>query len=61
MFGFFKKKNKPVKKVDKRNKQRRSTADPRRDEIRWEPEKTERRDADDRRKGGDTWDDTNSK
>ncbi len=61
MFGFFKKKHKPVKKIDKRNKQRRSSTDPRRDEIRWEPEKTERRETDDRRKGGDTWDDTNSK
>ncbi|VAW44189.1 hypothetical protein MNBD_GAMMA02-1121 [hydrothermal vent metagenome] len=59
MFGFFKKKNKPVKKIDKRNKQRRSNTDPRRDEIRWEPEKTERRGSEDRRKGNNTWDGKN--
>lgn len=57
MFGFFKKKT--VKKVDKRKKQRRSNANPRRDEIRWEPEKQDRRDDDDRRKINNTWRDTN--
>ncbi len=61
MFGFFKKNKKTVKKVDKRKKQRRINDQPRRAELRWEPEKAERRDADDRRKGNNTWNDTNSK
>ena len=59
MFGFFKKKK--IKKVDKRKKQRRSTAEPRRAEFRWEPDKPERRNVKDRRKSNNTWNDTNSK
>jgi hypothetical protein len=59
MFGFFKKK--AAEKANKRKKQRRSNTDPRRAEFRWEPDKTDRRDPKDRRKGGNTWDETNSK
>ncbi|MDJ1139084.1 hypothetical protein QNI24_02420 [Marinicella sp. X102] len=61
MFGFFKKKKKAVKRVDKRKRQRRS-GQQRREEFRWEEDnKQDRRSHVDRRKGNDTWDETNTK
>ena len=57
MFGFFKKKKKKkVERVEKRKKQRRVGDRPRRSEVRWEPDKEDRRSGEDRRKGGNTWD-----
>lgn len=59
MFGFFKKNKKKEAKInpsEKRKKQRRKTENDRRDDVRWEPEKDDRRNVDDRRKNTNKWD-----
>jgi hypothetical protein len=57
MFGFFKKKKKkPVERIERRKRQRRRDENDRRSDVRWEPEKENRRSGKDRRKGADAWD-----
>jgi len=56
MFGFFKKKKQDINKGEKRKKQRRQTNNDRRDNIRWEPEKEDRRSGVERRKNINNWD-----
>ena len=59
MFGIFGKKNKEdkdVTPVDRRRGQRRLGSNPRRAQIRWEPEREDRRKGD-RRGGSGHWDD----
>lgn len=59
MFGIFGKKNKDKKDVtpiDRRRSQRRKTSEPRRAQVRWEPDKEDRRKGD-RRGGSGHWDD----
>ncbi|MCB1582001.1 MAG: hypothetical protein R3E90_05880 [Marinicella sp.] len=61
MFGFLKKlfggnKDKEApKRIEKRKGQRRKEHNDRREEIRWEPDKTDRRSGKDRRKNINTW------
>lgn len=60
MFGFLKKifgtkvKEQP-KTIERRKQQRRKKHSDRRDEIRWEPDKTDRRSGKERRKNIGTW------
>ena len=59
MFGIFgkkKKDDKDVTPVDRRRGQRRLGSNPRRAQIRWEPEREDRRKGD-RRGGSGHWDD----
>ena len=62
MFGFLKKlfrrSEKPLtnKPKERRKHQRRQKHSDRRDAIRWEPDKTDRRSGKDRRKNTGTWD-----
>jgi hypothetical protein len=59
MFGFFKKKNKEDSKnkaLKVRKSQRRKVESDRRNDIRWEPEKDNRRVNKERRKGVGAWD-----
>lgn len=61
MFGFFKKlfgekPEKEVKPVERRRRQRRQLQNDRREDIRWEPDKEDRRSGEDRRDLG-KWND----